>query len=86
MCLDARVVAWLYGGAVDPLPQPVRDLVDGEELVISRWWSSNCGNLFGFGRAKRPGRVVVEALVREIGLGRCGLGSAEVVAVALGQE
>lgn len=86
MYLDTHVVAWLYAGELDLLPQPVRDLVESEELVISPMVELELQVLFESGRAKQPGRVVVDALAREIGLGRCGLPFDQVVAAALGQE
>lgn len=84
--LDTHVVAWLYAGELDLLPQPVRDLVESEELVVSPMVELELQYLFESGRAKQPGRVVADALVREIGLGSCGLESAQEVAAAWGQD
>jgi PIN domain nuclease of toxin-antitoxin system len=33
--LDTHVVVWLYAGDLELLPQEVRELLEGEELVIS---------------------------------------------------
>jgi PIN domain nuclease of toxin-antitoxin system len=83
--LDTHVVAWLYSGDLGLLPEGVRDLLEGEELVISPMVELELQYLYESGRTTQPGRVVVDALDGEIGLSRCGLPFGQVVAAALDQ-
>jgi PIN domain nuclease of toxin-antitoxin system len=84
--LDTHVVAWLYAGELDRLPQPVRELLDEEQVVISPMVELELQYLYESGRTTMPGRDVVAALAEEIGLGRCELPFAQVVAGALGES
>jgi len=84
--LDTHVVAWLYSGDLELLPEGVRDLLEGEELVISPMVEFELQYLYESGRTTQPGRVVVDALDGEIGLSRCGLPFGQVVAAALDQD
>jgi len=84
--LDTHVVAWLYSGDLELLPEGVRDLLEGEELVISPMVELELQYLYESGRTTQPGRVVVDALDGEIGLSRCGLPFGQVVAAALDQD
>jgi PIN domain nuclease of toxin-antitoxin system len=84
--LDTHVVAWLYAGELDRLPQPVRELLEEEQVVISPMVELELQYLYESGRTTMPGREVVAALAEEIGLGRCGLPFAQVVAGALGES
>ena len=83
--LDTHVVAWLYSGELDLLPPSVRDLIEGEELVISPIVELELEYLYESGRTTERGKAVVDALVGEIGLTRCGLPFAQVVAKGLDQ-
>lgn len=84
--LDTHVVVWLYAGDLELLPQGVRDLLEGEELVISPMVELELQYLYESGRTTQPARVVVDALDEEIGLARCGLPFGQVVAAALDQS
>lgn len=81
--LDTHVVVWLFAGERELLPQGVRDLLEGEELVISPMVELELQYLYESGRTTQPARVVVDALDEEIGLARCGLPFGQVVAAAL---
>jgi len=83
--LDTHVVAWLYSGDLKLLPEGVRDLLEGEELVISPMVELELQYLYESGRTTQPGRAVVDALDEEIGLSRCGLPFGQVIAAALDQ-
>jgi PIN domain nuclease of toxin-antitoxin system len=84
--LDTHVVAWLYSGDPELLPEGVRDLLEGEELVISPMVELELQYLYESGRTTQPARVVVDALDEEIGLSRCGLPFGQVVDKALEQD
>jgi PIN domain nuclease of toxin-antitoxin system len=84
--LDTHVVVWLYAGDLELLPQGVRDLLEGEELVISPMVELELQYLYESGRTTQPARVVVDALDEEIGLARCGLPFGQVIAKALEQD
>jgi PIN domain nuclease of toxin-antitoxin system len=64
--LDTHVVVWLYAGDLELLPHGVRDLLEGEELVISPMVELELQYLYESGRTSQPGRVVVDALDEEI--------------------
>jgi PIN domain nuclease of toxin-antitoxin system len=84
--LDTHVVVWLFAGERELLPQGVRDLLEGEELVISPMVELELQYLFESGRTGQSGRAVVDALDEEIGLTRCGLPFGQVIASALDQS
>ena len=84
--LDTHVVVWLYAGDLELLPQGVRELLEGEELVISPMVELELQYLYESGRTTQPGRTVVDALDEEIGLARCGLPFDQVIAAALNQD
>jgi PIN domain nuclease of toxin-antitoxin system len=84
--LDTHVVVWLYAGDLELLPHRVRDLLEGEELVISPMVELELQYLYESGRTTQPARVVVDALDEEIGLSRCGLPFGQVIAKALEQD
>jgi len=84
--LDTHVVAWLYSGDLELLPHGVRDLLEGEELVISPMVELELQYLYESGRTTQPARVVVDTLDEEIGLARCGLPFGQVVDKALEQS
>jgi len=81
--LDTHVVAWLYAGEVGLFPDEVRSLIDTEELLISPIVELELQYLYELRRTTQPGDVVVDSLEEEIGLARCGLPFAQIVAEAL---
>jgi PIN domain nuclease of toxin-antitoxin system len=84
--LDTHVAAWLYAGRIELLPQPVRALLEEQELLISPAVELELQYLFEIRRAADPARQVVETLEREIGLKVCNLPFPRVVEVALAQS
>jgi PIN domain nuclease of toxin-antitoxin system len=86
MYLDTHAVVWLYSGELALLPEPVRELLETEDLLISPMVELELQYLFETGRTTVPGRDVVDALAGEIGLARCGLPIGQVVARALGES
>jgi len=84
--LDTHVVAWLYAGEVDLFPEKVRSLIDSEEPLISPIVELELQYLYELQRTTQPGSVVVDALEEEIGLARCGLPFAQIVAEALAND
>ena len=81
--LDTHVVAWFFAGEVGLLPSKVRSLIDTEELLISPIVELELQYLYELKRTTQPGSVVVESLEEEIGLARCRLPFAQIVAEAL---
>ena len=84
--VDTHVVAWLYAGKPELFPAAVRSLLETEDLLISPMVELELQYLFELERTAEPGRVVVDALEREIGLTRCELPFNQVVAAALHHE
>jgi PIN domain nuclease of toxin-antitoxin system len=84
--LDTHVVAWMFAGRTDLIPEGVRPLLDQHELLISPAVELELQYLFELGRTAEPAKVVVEALGRDVGLKVCDLPFPKVVEVALGQS
>ncbi len=83
MYLDTHVAVWLYEAEVDFFPRSLRTLLETNELVVSPMVELELQFLYEIGKISEPGNVVVDRLEKEIGLRRCGLPFAQVVAVAL---
>jgi len=81
--LDTHVVAWLFAGRLELFPSAVRKLLETQELTISPVVELELQYLFELEHTSEPGRVVVDALEREIGLSRCDLPFHQVIATAL---
>ena len=84
--LDTHVVAWLFAGRLDLLPAGVRRLLDDSELLNSPAVELELEYLFEIRRTVKPGREVVAALDREIGLKLCDLPFPQVIAAAVRQS
>ncbi len=84
--LDTHLVAWLYAGRTDLLPQRVRRLLNEEEPLISPMVTLELQYLFEIGRTAEPAMPVVEALRESIGLEVCDLSFAQVVARSLSED
>ncbi len=84
--LDTHVVAWLFAGRLELLPAAVRRLLDTSELMISPAVELELEYLFEIQRTVKPGREVVAALNREIGLKICDLPFPQVIAAAIQQS
>jgi PIN domain nuclease of toxin-antitoxin system len=84
--LDTHVVAWLYAGTLDLLPNPVRAILESSQLLISPMVELELEFLHESGRTTEPGDTVVRALETDIGLTRCGLPFAQVVATSIRED
>lgn len=84
--LDTHVAAWLYAGHIELLSQPVRALLEENELWISPAVELELQYLFEIRRVADPAKQVIETLEREIGLKVCDLPFPGVVEVALTQS
>lgn len=84
--LDTHVVAWMFAGRTDLIPEKARLLLDQHDLLISPAVKLELQYLFEIRRTAEPAKTVLEALSREVGLKVCDLPFAEVVEVALAQS
>src|SRR4051794_3725648 len=84
--LDTHVVAWMFAGRTELIPESVRVLLDEHDLMISPAVKLELQYLFEIRRTAEPAKTVVETLTREVGLRVCDLPFAEVVEVALAQS
>ncbi len=84
--LDTHVVAWLYAGRADLLPELSRSLIEGNPLRISPMVALELQYLFEIGRTAEPAEPVLDALRRELELKLCDLPFGEVVREALGHD
>ncbi len=84
--LDTHVVAWMFAGRTDLIPEKARFLLDQHDLLISPAVKLELQYLFEIRRTAEPAKTVLEALGREVGLKVCDLPFAEVVEVALAQS
>ena len=84
--LDTHVTAWLFAGHTELIPESVRALLDQHDLVISPAVELELQYLYEIRRTAEPGKTVVEALRREVGLVVCDLPFLDVVEMALDQS
>jgi PIN domain nuclease of toxin-antitoxin system len=84
--LDTHVVGWMFAGRIDLIPAEVQTLLDERELLISPAVELELQYLYEIQRTAEQGKVVVEALAREVGLKVCDLPFPKVVEVALEQS
>lgn len=84
--LDTHVAAWLFAGKVELLPASVRELIEADRCLVSPMVELELQYLHEIGRLTVPGEEIVSALGRELGLVRCALPFAQVVAGALGND
>jgi PIN domain nuclease of toxin-antitoxin system len=84
--LDTHVVAWLFAGRLNLLPGPLRETLDGSDLLISPIVRLELEFLFEIQRTAHPARTVIDSLQREIGLRVCDLPFASVAAAAVEQS
>ncbi len=84
--LDTHVVAWMFAGRVDLIPEPVRKRLEVEDLLVSPMVSLELQYLHETKRTTQPASAVLHALARAIGLGVCDLPFPRVVEAALAQS
>jgi PIN domain nuclease of toxin-antitoxin system len=67
--LDTHVVVWLYQGRTDLLSKRAKKIIEKEDdIYISPIVLLELQYLFEIGKIIKPAKVVIEALVEEIGL------------------
>jgi len=71
--LDTHVVAWLYAGRLDLIPQQARRRIDGDEVLISPMVALELEYLFESGKVHDPAQPVLDALAAALGLRLCTL-------------
>lgn len=69
--LDTHVVAWLYAGRFDLLPDAVKDLLNTHELGISPMARLELQYLYEIDRLATPAAAIVDELASAIGLVLC---------------
>jgi len=84
--LDTHVVAWMFSGRINLIPETVQALLEQHDLTISPAVMLELQYLFEIRRTAEPARSVVETLRREVGLKVCDLPFADVVEVAWAQD
>lgn len=80
--LDTHVVAWLYAGRLDLIPDEARRRIDGDEVVVSPMVALELEYLFESGKVHDPAQQVLDALATELGLRLCTLPFPRVEAAA----
>jgi PIN domain nuclease of toxin-antitoxin system len=86
MYLDTHVVAWLYAGQVDLLPENVMLRLETADLKISPIVALELEYLHEIGRLSVSGAQIVRDLVLQIGLATCDLPFATVIEHAAQQS
>jgi PIN domain nuclease of toxin-antitoxin system len=66
--VDTHVVAWLYEGRIDLLPETAARLIEESEVVISPMVELELEYLHEIGRARVGSRSVIDELYARIGL------------------
>ncbi len=84
--LDTHVVAWLFAGRSDLLPQPARHAIEVGELRISPMVVLELEYLHEIGRTTRPAHAVCTALSAELGIRVCDTPWAQIVEISLAQK
>lgn len=84
--LDTHVVAWLYAGRTDLLPDLARSLIEANDLRISPMVGLELQYLYEINRFAAPADLVLESLAGEIQLEVCDLPFARVAAEAWSQD
>jgi PIN domain nuclease of toxin-antitoxin system len=84
--LDTHVVAWLYAGDVERIPQVTRSMIDRSGLWISPIVMLELGYLKEIGRLTVAGDRIVETLVDTINLKICDFPFVAVAKAAMSQS
>lgn len=80
--LDTHVVAWLYAGEHERIPDTLRIRLAGDSLRVSPMVGLELTYLHEIGRLREPAQRIVGELERSIGLRVDGLAFHEVVVAA----
>jgi PIN domain nuclease of toxin-antitoxin system len=85
--LDTHVVVWLYQGRTDLLSTSAEKIIEKEDdIYISPIVLLELQYLFEIGKIIKPAKVVIEALVEDIGLEMAGDSFDEVVEQSLSEN
>ena len=84
--LDTHVVAWLYAGLVERIPERVRRELGESELLISPMVRLELQYLYEIRRVTQPAAVVIDALRNELDLQFCEAAFEKVVEEAAKQS
>lgn len=84
--LDTHVVAWLYAGRTDLLPDRVRVLIEENDLYISPVVLLELQYLKEIGRITAEPGIMLESVSASTGLRTCGRPFLQVVSEAVGLE
>ncbi len=84
--LDTHVVAWLYAGKINLIPENVQSEISKEELLISPIVTLELQYLFEIGRVSEKGLDVVNDLQKRIGLKTCELPFESIIEGAVKQN
>lgn len=86
MYLDTHVVAWLYSGETDRLPEVAREAIEKHNLLISPAVVLELRYLYETGRILEDAGPIVERLIATIGLAVVDRGFLHVVQEAVRQD
>jgi len=84
--LDTHVIAWLYAGKIELIPEKIQEEISTQEILISPVVALELQYLFEIGRVTEPGKAVVDDLIYRIGLTICDLPFQDVIKTALSQD
>lgn len=84
--LDTHVIAWLYAGKVELIPESIQNRISKEELLISPMVSLELQYLFEIGCVSEQGSDVVQDMGKRIGLMICELPFDVVINFAVKQK
>ncbi len=83
--LDTHVVAWLYQGKLNKIPQSMLYLITTSQNLISPLVVLELTYLYELKRVQEPSYQVIEVLSQEIGLKICNLPFSQVIQSAIQQ-
>ena len=83
--LDTHVLAWLYAGRIDLLPDLAREIIERSTLLISPMVELELQYLFEIGRVREPAESVCGTLAAKLDIRTCSLSFSSVVKEALNQ-
>lgn len=84
--LDTHVVAWLYEGKINVMPEKIQDEISKERLQISPIVILELQYLFEIGRVSKKGLNVVQDLEKRVGLKICQLPFEAIISSAIEQK
>jgi PIN domain nuclease of toxin-antitoxin system len=84
--LDTHVVAWLYAGRLDLIPEAARRRIDADEVAISPMVALELEYLYESGKVEEPAQPVLDALGTALGLRLCTLPFPSIAAAARGMS